>query len=94
MTRHPGVRIVITKDRLTQTERRWRNGVADLTLRDLIGYFEFHNRTEGKSPRTVDWYNQALGAFEEFLSRGGSSPSAPRPGPAALMAVGTVRRSR
>jgi integrase/recombinase XerC/integrase/recombinase XerD len=48
--------------------------VAKLTLRDLIGYWEFHNRTEGKSPRTVDWYNQVLDLFERFLERERRSP--------------------
>lgn len=56
-------------NRTTKTEQRWRSGVASLTLRDLIGYYEFHNRTEGKSAKTVSWYNQSLGAFEGFLLR-------------------------
>ena len=43
--------------------------MAKLALRDLVGYWEFHNRTEGKSPRTVDWYNQVLDLFERFLER-------------------------
>ena len=32
----------------------------DVDLSVLIERFEVHNRTEGKSPRTVDWYNQVL----------------------------------
>lgn len=43
--------------------------MASLTLRDLIGYYEFHNRTEGKSPKTIVWYSESLGAFEGFLLR-------------------------
>jgi len=41
--------------------------MEQLTLRDLIGYWEFHNRTEGKSPATVRWYNDILEMFERFL---------------------------
>ena len=41
--------------------------MEQLTLRDLIGYWEFHNRTEGKSAATVRWYNDVLGMFERFL---------------------------
>lgn len=44
-----------------------------LTLRDAIGYWEFHNRTEGKSRDTIAWYNHALGTFERFLESAGKS---------------------
>lgn len=44
-----------------------------LELRDLIGYWEFHNRTEGKSPATVRWYNHTLAMFERFLEQEGRS---------------------
>ena len=47
--------------------------MEQLTLRDLIGYWEFHNRTEGKSPNTIRWYSYELGKFEHFLVREGSS---------------------
>ena len=47
--------------------------MEQLTLRDLIGYWEFHNRTEGKSPNTIRWYNHELGKFEEFLVGEGAS---------------------
>ncbi len=59
--------------RTSKTEQRWRRGVNELTLRQLIGYWEFHNQTEGKSPATVRWYNESLGAFERFLERDGRS---------------------
>ena len=36
-----------------------------LDLTTLILQFEVHNRSEGKSPATVAWYNEAL----EFLLR-------------------------
>ena len=47
--------------------------MEQLALRDLIGYWEFHNRTEGKSPNTIRWYSYELGKFEHFLVREGSS---------------------
>jgi site-specific recombinase XerD len=47
--------------------------MEQLTLRDLIGYWAFHNRTEGKSPNTVRWYDYELGAFEQFLRGRGHS---------------------
>ena len=39
---------------------------TDLTV--AIRHFEIHNRTEGKSPRTVHWYNQVLTLFCRWLS--------------------------
>ena len=36
---------------------------SKIELSILIQYFEVHDRTEGKPPRTVEWYNQALGMF-------------------------------
>jgi hypothetical protein len=41
------------RERERQTAARWRKGVEQLTLVDLMQLFEFHNRTEGKSERTV-----------------------------------------
>lgn len=58
-----------TKGRSAQGRRQ---GMEQLTLRDLIGYWEFHNRTEGKSPRTIAWYNHTLTMFERFLQQDGS----------------------
>jgi integrase/recombinase XerC/integrase/recombinase XerD len=57
----------------SRTASRWRQSVDQLTLRDLIGYYEFHNRTEGKSPKTISWYKQSLDLFERFLVRSGIS---------------------
>ena len=51
---------------------RW--GAMDKSTVDLpvlIQHFEVHNRTEGKSPRTVDWYNQVLGMFRNWLQANG-----------------------
>ncbi len=42
--------------------------MEQLTLADLIGYWAFHNRTEGKSANTVAWYDAQLGTFERFLA--------------------------
>jgi len=33
----------------------------------LARHFELYNRTEGKSPKTIDWYNLALKLFHRFL---------------------------
>jgi len=44
---------------------------TDLSV--LMQHFEVNNRTEGKSPRTVDWYNEVLGLFVRWLGEGGSS---------------------
>ena len=43
--------------------------MEQLSLRDLIGYWDFHNRTEGKSPNTIRWYNHELGKLERFPRR-------------------------
>ena len=51
-------------------KRRRNQGAADAgqtDLQDLMEHFEIHNRTEGKSPRTVEWYNLALGKFRNWL---------------------------
>ncbi len=50
-------------------ERDGATGAAD-----LIGYWEFHNRTKGKSPNTIRWYSYELGKLERFLVGEGSSP--------------------
>lgn len=47
--------------------------MSELTLADLRAYYEFHNRTEGKSPKTIAWYNEVLSRFELFLARAGRS---------------------
>lgn len=40
---------------------------SNIDLSVLIQHFEVHNKTEGKSVRTVEWYNQALTMFQEWL---------------------------
>ena len=38
-----------------------------LDLDKLAQRFELHNKTDGKSPRTVEWYNQTLEVFGGWL---------------------------
>jgi len=38
------------------------------TLSECIDYYEICNKAEGKSPKTVDWYNDFLNGFRMFLS--------------------------
>ena len=33
----------------------------------LVGYFETYNRSEGKSPKTITWYKEALGEQQARL---------------------------
>lgn len=46
---------------------------STVELSVLTQHFEVHNRTEGKSPRTVDWYNEVLGMFRNWLDGQGLS---------------------
>jgi integrase/recombinase XerC/integrase/recombinase XerD len=48
--------------------RRWEEVEKDtIELSALARHFELYNRTEGKSPKTIEWYNQALRLFHRFL---------------------------
>ncbi len=40
---------------------------SQLSLEKLIIHFEVNNRSEGKSPRTVAWYNEVLRLFLRWL---------------------------
>ena len=56
--------------------RNWRWEELDkdsIELSVLARDFELYNRTEGKSPRTVEWYNLALRQFHRFLIEGQKS---------------------
>ena len=56
--------MVMTKGR----NRRWEEVEKDsIELSVLVRHFELFNRTEGKSPKTIIWYNQALTLFHRFL---------------------------
>jgi len=53
--------------------RNWRWEEVDkdsIELAALAKHFELYNRTEGKSPKTIDWYNLALRQFQRFLVQG------------------------
>ncbi len=47
--------------------------MQNFDITTLINHFEVHNRTEGKSPRTVGWYNEVLGLFLDWLTKNGLS---------------------
>ncbi len=42
------------------------NRVLDLT--NLIQGFKFSCQTEGKSPKTIEWYNDFLNKFRKYLN--------------------------
>ena len=44
-----------------------------MELAELAKQFELHNRSDGKSEKTVRWYNQSLGLFQNWLSGEGMS---------------------
>jgi len=46
---------------------------SNIDLSVLMQHFEGNNRTEGKSPRTVGWYNEVLGLFSRWLGEYGLS---------------------
>src|SRR4030042_2638262 len=43
------------------------NGSIDISA--LAEHFELFNKTEGKSPKTIIWYNMALTQFQRFLKQ-------------------------
>jgi integrase/recombinase XerC/integrase/recombinase XerD len=47
---------------------RWQElEKGDILLDRLVQHFEAFNRSEGKSPRTVEWYSRVLGYFGQYL---------------------------
>jgi hypothetical protein len=46
-----------------------RTASPPLTL--LVQHYNAHNRSEGKSPRTVGWYQEVLGLFLRWLVNNG-----------------------
>ena len=48
-------------------------GTKKLELSKLVERFEVHNRSDGKSPRTIEWYNQTLEIFTGWLAEEGMS---------------------
>jgi integrase/recombinase XerD len=61
------------KLRARNSAEKWRKSVNQLTLDDLKEYREFHNRTEGKSEKTIKWYNGVLRLLKQFLESEGLS---------------------
>jgi len=45
----------------------------NIPLEKLTRHFEAYNRSEGKSPRTVEWYCRVLRYFERYLEEQGHS---------------------
>jgi len=53
---------------------RWEDmDRSNIELAVLIHHYEVHNRTEGKSPRTVQWYNEVLSMLQGWLESQGMS---------------------
>lgn len=47
---------------------RWEELTKEsFELTELAREYELYNRTEGKSPKTIDWYNLSLKQFHRFL---------------------------
>jgi hypothetical protein len=52
--------MIVTQSKNWRWEEVEKN---DVELTDLAQHFELYNRTEGKSPSTIRWYNLALQQF-------------------------------
>jgi integrase/recombinase XerC/integrase/recombinase XerD len=59
--------------RARNSAEKWKKTVNQLTLEDLKEYREFHNRTEGKSEKTIKWCNDVLRLVEHYLESEGLS---------------------
>ena len=46
---------------------------GDIPLEKLALHFEAYNRSEGKSPRTIEWYSRVIAYLSSFLSGEGYS---------------------
>jgi site-specific recombinase XerD len=56
----------------TDRNRQWAElDKSNVELPVLMQHFEVYTRTEGKSPRTVGWYNEVLGLFLKRLEEQG-----------------------
>ena len=60
---------------MTKNRSKRTNAMPNFDITTLIAHFEGHNRTEGKSPRTVEWYNEVLRLFLDWLTKSGLSTS-------------------
>ncbi len=53
---------------LSRKNRRWEVLTKEsLELADLAVEFELYNKTDGKSSKTIDWYNLSLKLFRRYL---------------------------
>jgi len=48
-----------------------RSGKGRYWLTELANHFELYNRTEGRSPKTITWYNLSLEQLHRFLMESG-----------------------
>ena len=54
--------------------RRWPEVPKDdIPLERLAQHYEAFNKSEGKSPRTVEWYSRVIGYFTTYLKAQGGS---------------------
>jgi site-specific recombinase XerD len=45
---------------------------TQLSIRDAVALYADHNEAEGKSPKTIGWYSQQLGAFAAWMEARGT----------------------
>lgn len=63
--------MMVERLRKKRRNQRWEElDKQSIPLEQLIRHYEVYNRSEGKSPRTVSWYTDSLGAFVRFLQNG------------------------
>lgn len=59
---------------MAKKEERWETiDKSGIPLEKLILHYEAFNRTEGKSEKTVSWYNQVLYRLSDYLRNQGES---------------------
>lgn len=52
--------------------KRWQDmDKSTMDLAELVKYFDTYNRSDGKSPCTLRWYQQSLGMFLSWLGENG-----------------------
>lgn len=57
---------------VVRKNQRWEDvKKGDIDLGVAVQYFDTYNRSEGKSPRTVEWYNEVLDLFLRWLREEG-----------------------